>query len=222
MRLSDRWHSLCLEASRQSRIDCNYWLNRTKGGEMKRSFAILGTVLGALSFAAQAGPLTLTFLGNGVGSISLPDDTLITTGSLSITHAMDSPMPPGYAAQGSATLYVYASAPGGPITPVGTPVVVVAPGLDQVTYWKISLSYLNGIAYGGFYSKVIPGLGLSEMDFGGINSGGTSTSGNSFCCYARGDIGNSWSVSNQVPIAPTVFLLGVGLVGIGAARRKKA
>jgi hypothetical protein len=143
---------------------------------MKRAFAILGEALGLTTFAAQAGPLTLTFFGDGVGSISLPDDTLITTGSLDITHAMDAPMPTSYEAQGSATLYVYASAPGVPIITVGTPVLAVAPGLDQVIYWKISLSYLSGIAYGGVYSKVIPGLGFSEMDFGGINSGGISVS----------------------------------------------
>ena len=193
---------------------------------MKRCISILGACLGLTALTAQAGPLTLTFLGDGIGSITLPDDTLITTGSLDIKHAPSTPMPAGYDATGRAILFVGTSwyLP----VPSGTPWAVAAPDLSDFTRWRISLSYENGFAIGGFFSSFNTGQSNGEVDFGGIGgydsccSGVTRSLFSSFGTAAR-NIGNTWSVTYQnVPVTPTVFLLGLGLVGIGAARRKQA
>ena len=164
---------------------------------MKRSIAILGAALGITAFAAHAGPLTLNFFGDGIGSISLPDDTLITTGSLYITHDGRTPSPAGYAATGYA--------------------VIVEFGPGSIQTWSISLSYADGFAYGGFYTSWNTGFSFGRVQFGGYSTAEYASA------RAARDIGNTWKVTNgNVPIAPTVFLLGLGLVGIVVARRKQA
>jgi hypothetical protein len=78
----------------------------------------------------------------------------------------------------------------------------------------LELSYQNGIATGGFFGSnpdtdtfLLFALPFSEYS-DGFKAG-------------RGNIGNTWSVS-QVPVPATLALTGLGLAGIGAARRKQA
>ena len=185
---------------------------------MKRSIAILGAALGITAFAAHAGPLTLNFFGDGIGSISLPDDTLITTGSLYIAHDGSTLSPAGYAATGYAVLLATGSPPGYPPVLKGSPygrIVEFGPG--SINSWSISLSYADGFAYGGFYTSWNTGSSFGKVQFGGYSTAEYASA------RAARDIGNTWKVTNgNVPIAPTVFLLGLGLVGIVVARRKQA
>jgi len=185
---------------------------------MKRSIAIFGAALGLTTVAAQAGPLTLNFFGDGVGSISLPDDTLITTGSLYITHDGLTPSPAGYAATGYAVLLVTGTPPGYPPAPIGSPYGVIAGfGPGGIETWSISLSYADGFALGYFYTSWNTGTSFGRVRFGGYSTAQYASA------WAARDIGSTWKVTNgNVPIAPTVSLMSLGLVGIVVARRKQA
>ena len=55
------------------------------------------------------------------------------------------------------------------------------------------------------------------MRFGGYSTAQYASA------WAARDIGSTWKVTNgNVPIAPTVSLMSLGLVGIVVARRKQA
>ncbi len=176
-----------------------------------KNFLRVWLVLAFSGFAlsVQSAPITLTFVplaGNGQGTITLPDDSLLTTGRYyrePATNIFEER--PGLSGWASAIFpppnEVYGEIQGG----------LPLPNF----YWGINLMYANGIVNGG-YMAVGWADELFEFNWRGS---GISTYSNGWFTPVNAQTPGYWVVSG-VPVVSTVslFVLGLGVLAWSVRR----
>jgi hypothetical protein len=188
---------------------------------MKNFAAIFALVVATLGINTQsvAAPITLNFVSTGnqpaTGTLILPDDTLLTTGSYSFYYNLTDTRsePPAIRPTGTGTFtYPLRNLLGDYSGTYGT-----RTGTLNGNLMRVSLGFSNGLITGGFdvatfasdsYFLFRSNAFEFALGFGGENSSWRSDNpGNSGVT-----LGGYWDVASApVPLAPTHLLFALGL-----------
>jgi hypothetical protein len=180
---------------------------------------IFAFVYAAFGLSAQsiAAPITLNFVSTGnqlaTGTLTLPDETLLTTGRYNFLYnSTDNGLiPPAIRPTGQGS-FVY------PVRNIFTSMYdgVLSTYADRLggNYMSVDLATVNGVIRGGFTARNYATDG--SFEFRSVRFG-FSNEYTSWDSNFRNDsgvtLGGYWVVENaSVPIAPTYLLLVLGLV----------